>query len=126
MGTRPLTWSMTVAMILEVGAEMLEQLGCQAVTAASGREALEIYSARAFDLVILDMIMPGLGGGETYDRLKQLNPDVRVILSTGYSCTGQAAEIMSRGCNGFIQKPFNLQALSAKIHEVLSRECPAG
>ncbi|OPZ60422.1 MAG: Chemotaxis protein CheY [Deltaproteobacteria bacterium ADurb.Bin510] len=92
------------AMILEVGAEMLEQLGCQAVTASGGREALEIYAAHkgAFDLVILDMIMPGLSGG---------------------SCTGQAAEIMSRGCNGFIQKPFNLEALSQKIHEVLAREC---
>jgi len=113
------------AMILEVGAEMLEQLGCQAVTASGGREALEIYAAHegAFDLVILDMIMPGMGGGETYDRLKQLNPEVRVILSTGYSCTGQAAEIMRRGCNGFIQKPFNLEALSQKIHEVLAREC---
>lgn len=114
------------AMILEVGAEMLEQLGCRVVTAAGGREALEIYAERPadFDLVLLDMIMPEMSGGETYDRLKQINPDVRVILATGYSCTGQAAEIMRRGCNGFMQKPFNLQTLSRKLHELLARACP--
>ena len=113
-------------MILDVGAEMLEQLGCRVVTAAGGREALEIYAERPadFDLVVLDMIMPEMSGGETYDRLKQINPDVRVILATGYSCTGQAAEIMRRGCNGFMQKPFNLQTLSRKLHELLARACP--
>ncbi len=71
------------------------------------------------DLVMLDMIMPGMGGSEVYDRLTEINPDVKVILSSGYSLDGKAKEIVNRGCNGFIQKPFGINALSSKIREVL-------
>jgi CheY-like chemotaxis protein len=70
-------------------------------------------------LVILDMIMPEISGGETFDRLKKINPDVRVLLSSGYSIDGQAREILERGCRGFLQKPFRLKELSRKIREVL-------
>jgi CheY-like chemotaxis protein len=65
------------------------------------------------------MIMPGLSGSTVYDRLKELNPRVKVILSSGYSLDGQASQILERGCNGFIQKPFGIEALSAKIRDVL-------
>ncbi|MCX5815764.1 MAG: response regulator, partial [Proteobacteria bacterium] len=71
------------------------------------------------DLVILDMIIPGISGGETFDRLREINPDAKVLLSSGYSINGQAQEIMDRGCNGFIQKPFHLGKLSSKIREML-------
>ncbi|MBW2097133.1 MAG: PAS domain S-box protein [Deltaproteobacteria bacterium] len=71
------------------------------------------------DLVILDMIMPDMGGGETYDRLKEIHPDIKVLLSSGYSIDGQATEILKRGCNGFIQKPFHIEALSQKLREIL-------
>jgi CheY-like chemotaxis protein len=60
-----------------------------------------------------------MGGGEVYDAIKEINPDVRVLLASGYSIEGQAKQILSRGCNGFIQKPFNLRELSAKIREIL-------
>ena len=73
------------------------------------------------DLVILDMIMPDMGGSEAYDRLKEINPDVKVLLSSGYSIDGQATEIMDRGCDGFIQKPFNMKQLSRKIRGVLDK-----
>ena len=72
-------------------------------------------------MVILDMIMPGLGGGDTFDRLRELNPDIKVLLSSGYSIDGQAAEILGRGCLGFIQKPFNMKELSGKIREILDQ-----
>ena len=65
------------------------------------------------------MIMPDLGGGETYDRLKEINPEIKILLSSGYSIDGQASEIMDRGCNGFIQKPFNIKQLSRKIRDVI-------
>jgi CheY-like chemotaxis protein len=65
------------------------------------------------------MIMPEISGGETFDRLKKINPDVRVLLSSGYSIDGQAREILERGCRGFLQKPFRLKELSRKIREVL-------
>jgi CheY-like chemotaxis protein len=68
------------------------------------------------------MIMPDMGGGETYDRLKKINSEIKVLLSSGYSINGQASEIMNRGCDGFIQKPFNVEQLSMKIRGILSNE----
>ena len=55
-------------------------------------------------MVLLDMIMPDMSGGETYDKLKEINPDIKVLLASGYSMNGTATEIMDRGCNGFIQR----------------------
>jgi two-component system cell cycle sensor histidine kinase/response regulator CckA len=111
-------------MILVVARDMLKALGYQVFTAQGGKEALAIYNEnkKSIDVVILDMIMPSMSGGETFDRLKAINPDVRVILSSGYSINGQATEIMQRGCNGFIQKPFNIKELSQKIREVVEKK----
>jgi CheY-like chemotaxis protein len=62
-----------------------------------------------------------MGGGETYDRIKQINPKVKVLLSSGYSIDGQATEIMKRGCDGFIQKPFKVNELSETLKEILTK-----
>ena len=104
-----------------MGRQMLEILGYRALVAFSSKEALEVYRKQKneIDLVILDMIMPGLGGGETFDRLKRIDEDVRVLLSSGYSINGQAKEILDRGCGGFVQKPFSLNDLSIKIKKLL-------
>ncbi len=64
--------------------------------------------------------MPEMGGGETYDILTELNPNLKVLLSSGYSIDGQASKILNRGCDGFIQKPFNLKELSGKLREILA------
>jgi two-component system cell cycle sensor histidine kinase/response regulator CckA len=108
-------------MILDVGRDMLKAMGYEVHTARSGTEAVELYQSQkgSIDLVILDMIMPEMGGGQAYDRMKEINPDLKVLLSSGYSIDGQAHSIMERGCNGFIQKPFKLHELSAKIRETL-------
>ncbi len=108
-------------MVVDVGEQMLKRLGYDVVLARSGAETLKVYQANRnrIDMVILDMIMPDMGGGETYDRLKEINPSVKVLLSSGYSIDGQATEILERGCDGFIQKPFSLGSLSHKIREVL-------
>lgn len=114
-------------MVLEVGRQMLEKLGYKVITANSGRMALDILSTRHSDvgLVILDMIMPEISGGETFDRIRQMAPQLKVLLSSGYSINGQAIEILGRGCDGFIQKPFGLNDLSQKIREVLiNKETP--
>jgi len=110
--------------VFEIADEMLKALGYTVRGAANGREALEVYEKEkgTIDLVILDMIMPEMGGGEVYDRLKEINPAVKVLLSSGYSIDGQAAEILQRGCNGFIQKPFDFGELSKKIREVLDEK----
>ena len=93
------------------------------MVARGGKKALKTYGEYGgkIDIVILDMIMPGMGGGETYDRLKKLYPDSKIILASGYSIDGQAREILDRGCNGFIQKPFDMKKLTNKIREVLDR-----
>ncbi len=85
---------------------------------------MEVYRKNKdrIDLVILDMIMPEMDGGETYDRLKEINPAIKVLLSSGYSIDGQAEEILDRGCDGFIQKPFGLEELSQKLGEILGEE----
>ncbi|MEA3434945.1 MAG: PAS domain S-box protein [Thermodesulfobacteriota bacterium] len=101
--------------------QVLEALGCEVYVALGGEEAIKIYreSQDKIDLVVLDMIMPNMSGGETYDRLKEINPEIKVLLSSGYSIRGQATGILNRGCNGFIQKPFNMEQLSHKIREIL-------
>ena len=111
-------------MILDVGQELLQELGYNVLTAGSGKEAIEIYRQKStrVDLVIMDLIMPGMSGGETYDRLKEIDTHVKVLLSSGYSINGQAATIMERGCDGFIQKPFNINQLSEKIQSIIAKK----
>jgi PAS domain S-box-containing protein len=110
-------------MIIQVGQDMIESLGYEILTAKNGKEAVEIYekNIEKIDMVILDIIMPVMDGGETYDKLKEINPDIKVLLSSGYGINGQATEILDCGCNGFIQKPFNMKALSKKIRDILDK-----
>ena len=103
---------------------MLEIFGYAVLEAKNGREAVEIYKANKdkIDLVLLDMIMPDMGGGEAYDRMKEINPNVKVLLSSGYSIEGQATEILEQGCDAFIQKPFDMAELSGTIRGLLDKE----
>jgi CheY-like chemotaxis protein len=107
--------------VLDVGTQLLNALGYEVLAAGSGKEAIEVYNANIdkIDMVILDMIMPGMGGGETFDKLKKINSGLKVLLSSGYSRDGQADEILTRGCSGFIQKPFNMKQLSQRVSEIL-------
>ena len=109
------------AMILKVGASLLQRLGYRVLPARSGREALDVYTQNQarIHLVILDMIMPEMNGGEVYDRLKAINPRVKVLLASGYSADGEAKNILDRGCDGFVQKPFQTEDLSEKLREIL-------
>ncbi len=105
-----------------VTARMLEQLGYHVLLAPSGSRALEIYPREQdrIDLVILDMLMPGMGGVETFQKLKEVDPKVRVLLSSGYSLDGEAQQVMAAGARGFIQKPYRLANLSHKVAEILA------
>ena len=110
------------ANITEVIGAMIEELGYQLLTAGSGEEAIDVYRANSerIDLVIMDMIMPGLSGGAAIVAIRAENPEARIILASGYSLDGEAQEILSRGGNvSFIQKPFELTDLSQKIREAL-------
>lgn len=106
---------------ISVMLEMLEMLHYRVLPAGSGQEAIATYMEKKaeIDLVIMDMIMPGISGGRTFDILREINPDVAVILASGYSVEGEARMIINRGCRAFIQKPFHLQELSRKVREAL-------
>jgi two-component system cell cycle sensor histidine kinase/response regulator CckA len=103
--------------------EVLVQLGYRVLTAGNGQEAITVYleHEQEIDLVILDLVMPGMGGGKTFDALHSINPGVKVLLSSGYSVDGEAKKILDRGCGGFIQKPFRIAEISQKIKEVLGK-----
>ncbi|HSO71066.1 MAG TPA: response regulator, partial [Thermodesulfobacteriota bacterium] len=114
-------------MIREVASEMLQRLGYSILAARSGEEAVRQLDAHQekIDIVILDLVMPGMGGGETFNRLRAIRSDIRVLLSSGYSVSGEATKIINRGCEGFIQKPFDINKLSQKIREILDRKALA-
>jgi len=107
--------------VLEACSSILAYLEYTPLKAASGRQAVELFRERwrDIDLVILDMILPDIGGGEVYDALKAIHPQVRVLLASGYSLGGAAQAILERGCNDFIQKPFTIEQLSQKIGAVI-------
>jgi CheY-like chemotaxis protein len=108
-------------MIREVAKQMLERLGYRVIIAEHGKEALEILKVGGirFHLIILDLVMPGMDGGETFEKIQEINPKIPVLLSSGYSITGYASSVLDKGCRGFLQKPFNLAELSASIRKIL-------
>ncbi|MEI6588025.1 MAG: PAS domain S-box protein [Candidatus Moraniibacteriota bacterium] len=108
--------------ILDIAKALLTYLGYNVLTAKNGKDAIDIYRKdKNINLVILDMIMPDMQGGEVFDSLREIDPTITVLLSSGYSLDGQAQGIIERGCNGFIQKPFTIKELSLKVREVLDK-----
>jgi two-component system, cell cycle sensor histidine kinase and response regulator CckA len=112
--------------ITDVTGQMLTGLGYQIFIADSGEKAIEIYkeSPGRIDLVIMDMIMPAMGGGETFRAIKAINPKVKVILSSGYTLNDEAKQIMDQGVLAFLQKPYNQDELSRKVREILDQAEP--
>jgi len=100
----------------------LQELGYTTINAKSGAEAVDILSAgdNGIDLVILDIIMKGLSGADTFHQLRQLKPDLAVILCTGYSHNSIVEKLMAAGARDFIQKPFKMKTLAEKIRRILT------
>ncbi len=107
--------------LLKVGSEMLTALGYKVLPVDNGQDAIDTYKARkkTIDLVILDMIMPGMTGGDVFARLKEIDPNIKAILSSGYSLDDQGKKIMDSGFRCFLQKPFGMKDLSIKVKEAL-------
>jgi len=107
--------------VLEVSKGMLETLGYQVIIAQTGEESIEIYSKYfdMVDIVLLDIVMHGMDGGVVFDKLKEINPRVKVLLSSGYSEDEYAADILKKGAHGFIQKPFTIELISQKLRQII-------
>lgn len=111
-------------MVLDVGSQMLSRLGYSVLTATSGSEAIDVFELNRdhVQLIILDLCMPDMEGKQTYLYLKGLNPNIKVLLTTGLSMDGPAKEMLACGCNGFIQKPYRMSEFSTKVQEVLNTD----
>jgi len=109
-------------LVLEVGRKFLKFMGYNVLTARDGEEALEMYQAQRekIALVILDLVMPRMEGGEVLNRLKQITPGVRVLISSGYGVNGEVSKTLERGAKGFIQKPFDMKELSQVVRSILN------
>ncbi len=112
------------AYIINVVRMMLEGLGYTVLDASCGKAGMDVFleNYNGIDLVILDMIMPDLNGEEVYKRIKSLKPDIKVLIASGYNVDFQAASLLKKGCNGFIQKPYNLNKLSKKLRKILNQK----
>jgi CheY-like chemotaxis protein len=106
---------------LDVSVQMLQRLGYTVLEARDGKEAIEVYENNQdkVDLVILDMKMPH-NGGHTFEQLKKINADLKIILTSGYTEDYGIRELVKQGCNDFLQKPFDLKILSKKIKNALN------
>jgi PAS domain S-box-containing protein len=109
--------------VRELIGQMLQHLGYKVETVQSGRRALEIMREKArFDAVILDMNMPKMGGKETFLKLKRLRPNLKVVVSTGYSDESIESAPLNTLVDGFIQKPYQLEELSKVLREVFDEK----
>lgn len=108
------------------GREILETLGYEVITAENGRESIAIFKEkyREIDLVITDMMMPGMSGAETFAEMKNIDPQCQVILATGFSKDAKLEELMRSGLTGYIQKPYMLSQLSRLLNDILGTEEP--
>lgn len=108
-------------LLQDLGRDILEHLGYTPVIASGGEEGIEIYAREKDEIraVLLDVVMPGLGGLEVFKRLKEINPRVKVLVISGYSEEKRAGELLEEGALGFIQKPFKIDQLSRKLQEIL-------
>jgi CheY-like chemotaxis protein len=106
---------------LDVSVQMLQRLGYTVLEARDGQEAVEVYKNNQdrVDLVILDMRMPN-NGGNTFEQLKKINADLKIILTSGFTEDYRIRELVKQGCKGFLQKPFDLKILSQKIRDALN------
>jgi len=108
--------------VIEVCSEMLESLGYDVKTAFSGNEALKIVhsAGKKIDLVILDMVMPEMGGKEAFENIRRIQPDVRVLVTSGHNKEKEIKQMMKNGCRDFIYKPFDVAMLSEKINSIFN------
>ncbi len=118
-------------MVRTMVADLLGDLNYNVITAVDGHEAVNTLKRMKentgpdnapVDLVILDMILPKMDGRETFKKLKEIDPGLKVLLSTGYDVNNKVNEVLSEGAVGFIQKPYHIDKLVGIVKEHISAE----
>jgi len=112
--------------IRDMANELLSSLGYATLLAEDGEAACRIFRERGgeIDLVLLDIIMPKMGGKETFEALRALSPSLPILLSSGYTVEGMAQEILDKGADGFLQKPYSLSELARAVRGILDSRLP--
>ncbi len=107
-------------MIRNSGKRLLNQLGFHVLLAENGQEAVDIYSklSNSIDVVVLDLVMPVLDGEETFLKLREIDPEVKILLASGYSKAGKATKLINLGAIGYISKPFGLKTLASELGDI--------
>jgi len=107
--------------IRELGKDILTRFGYTVLMASDGETALEIYreNKKEISLVILDIIMPGMGGRKCLEELLKINPELRIVIASGYSMNGPSKEVLKAGAKGFIGKPYNINQILKAVRETL-------
>jgi len=120
-GTETLLLVEDDAIVLGVGQEILESLGYTVLTAADGEEGLDIYRAHHDEiaLVLTDHTMPNMNGDKLYEAMVQIDPAVKVLVTSGYACDQEVSGLRARGLQGFVQKPFNSEDLGRAVRQAL-------
>jgi two-component system, cell cycle sensor histidine kinase and response regulator CckA len=110
--------------VLDICERFLKSLGYSVLTATNGFQALETYEKNKaiIDAVVIDMIMPGMNGRELFDKLRAIQPSLKALVSTGYSVEGEVSDLMTRGCKGYVQKPFSIRVLAKEIRRILDEK----
>jgi CheY-like chemotaxis protein len=107
-------------------ARALTACGYRVIAASDGREALARYdSGHAVDLVVLDMVMPGMGGRECMESLLKINPKVRVLVTTGYTSDGSANDLLTAGALAIIEKPLDLKVFAETVQRTIGMPADA-
>ncbi|HAR34053.1 MAG TPA: hybrid sensor histidine kinase/response regulator, partial [Desulfobacter sp.] len=108
--------------VIEVCKEMLEALGYEVLVAGAGTQAVSVVQndVKGIDLMILDVVMPGMDGVQTYDAVRHLKPDMRVLVCSGLARKEEIRQMIDNGCRDFLLKPFDIAKLSEKIESVFS------
>ena len=124
MGTGTILLVDDEQVIADVTSKLIANLGYNVIVARSGMEAINIYKEKRsrIDLIILDIVMPGMSGRETFEALSKINPEIKVILSSGYTLDENAQKLLKQGCCAFIQKPFTIHELSTKVWDALKKQ----
>lgn len=104
-----------------LGEQIFTKYGYKVIKAPNGEAAVKIYEEKRkdIDLILLDLIMPGMGGKKCLERLLQINPKAKVVIASGYSSEGSSQDLLKEGAKGFIGKPFNMKEMLQAIREVL-------